>query len=547
MIHQIYFIVLFCIVFNNAAIVLHNSVKTKPLEKSATDDNNAAQFNSPTLLDVELHSAPGANGGYVQHGPATWAHEGVHGVDTTLCLRTCSRDPFQFFCAYYILDGEYVIVDNPKVVNKKDHCIPFIPESLRIGRYDHYFNLQDHPAHNSPNYILEEWNAYITGTKTTLESWPDYWTDPGFVNGLQGAPEFAILYSSCIAAYLKYEPEYLKSENVLGFLKFEYERSFDLYHKTRAEKFTKQFPGLEDQQFNAFLTDPGAKEMRDALKQVFGQEFWDKTILKGEPTANIIEPSGMTPEECGFSAWSMWSACSLTCNDGVRSRTRTSSQGCWATSESESCGTGDCPNDSSNGEARPDEVQPFKPEDYTAQQLGLIYEPSSTGGSDITHDPNMQPTLKPIPAGSVDHCFPAAAQQSNTTVFDFLCDRAPKGALEAGELVVVVGAARSWDKICGYGWFADVKYYKADGTMIEGQIRQDALLQFPDKVDCDAKISGQIKKSTVVVNTSPGLTPDATPSVNTPNATPQTLESNAVSYSVMFSLFLSVVATILLN
>ena len=72
-----------------------------------------------------------------------------------------------------------------------------------------------------------------------------------------GAPEFAILYSSCIAAYLKYEPEYLKSENVLGFLKFEvnrvapclkkffffdflifsqYERSFDLYHKTRAEK-----------------------------------------------------------------------------------------------------------------------------------------------------------------------------------------------------------------------------------------------------------------------------------------------------------------------
>ena len=63
MIHQIYFIVLFCIVFNNAAIVLHNSVKTKTLEESATDDNNAAQFNSPTLLDVEVHSAPGANGG----------------------------------------------------------------------------------------------------------------------------------------------------------------------------------------------------------------------------------------------------------------------------------------------------------------------------------------------------------------------------------------------------------------------------------------------------------------------------------------------------
>lgn len=33
---------------------------------------------------------------------------------------------------------------------------------------------------------FNRWNAYITGTKTTLESWPDYWTDPGFVNGLQG-------------------------------------------------------------------------------------------------------------------------------------------------------------------------------------------------------------------------------------------------------------------------------------------------------------------------------------------------------------------------
>jgi hypothetical protein len=93
---------------------------------------------------------------YVSTGPATWAHEGGHGVDTTLSLQNCNRDPFQFFCAYYVLDDRYAIIENPKVVNKKDHCIPLIPESLRIGRYDFYFNLQDHAAHNSPNYILEE-------------------------------------------------------------------------------------------------------------------------------------------------------------------------------------------------------------------------------------------------------------------------------------------------------------------------------------------------------------------------------------------------------
>jgi len=47
-------------------------------------------------------------------------------------------------------------------------------------------------------------------------------------------------------------------------------------------------------------------------------------------------------------------------------------QGCWATSESESCGTGDCPNDSSNGEARPDEVQPFKPEDVMKRKRKIF-------------------------------------------------------------------------------------------------------------------------------------------------------------------------------
>jgi len=127
----------------------------------------------------------------------------------------------------------------------------------------------------------------------------------------------------------------------------------------------------------------------------------------------------------------------------------------------------------------------------------LIYEPSSTGGSDITHDPNVQPTLKPIPAGSVDHCFPV----STTPLFPFILTRLyvrrrPRNKATrlcliscvivrrkkrwrpanlswwlARESYVVLFAcvdsvcclcvsARSWDKICGYGWFADVKYYK---------------------------------------------------------------------------------------
>jgi hypothetical protein len=427
------------------------AVATQPYAATGKDLNNAAAESSPTLLDVELHSKIGANAPYVADGPATWTHEGVHGVDNDIQLSNACYGA-QFFCAFYLGNSIYAKVPLAAVVTRAD-CVEHIPQRARIGRFDFYFNVVDsHEAHRTPSYILEEWNAYIFGASAGFEvNEAGKWTSTALENLFQGPSEFAIFYSGCIAAFAAKEPTYLSAANVKEFLAHQFERSFSLYHKTR--KYAARFPGEEDTQFAAFVNDADGAAARTAVKALFGDAFWGRVVLNN----GAVNPTNLTPAS---------TVATTTARGGT---------------------TGTVPIVTNPDEAWNQSLFDASKLSWNALQLSKERGPEGGGGGKLLGN-IPKPTLAPV-MWSSDDCFFAVARNNGVQLSNLSCDRPSGNELSVGEPVIVDGTGRIWEDQCGtWGWLAEVKY--------KGQnywVREDTLLIFTaDPARCDAKVIGVV-------------------------------------------------------
>jgi hypothetical protein len=425
-------------------------VATVAFPATGKDLNNAAAESSPTLLDVELHSKIGANAPYVPEGPATWTHEGVHGVDNDIQL---SNECYgaQFFCAFYLGNSLYAKVPLASTVTRAD-CVQYIPQRARTGRFDFYFNSVDsHEAHRTPSYILEEWNAYIFGATAGAEvNDAGKWTNPARENLFQGPSEFAIFYSGCIAAFAANEPAYLRAANVKEFLAHQFERAFALYYRTR--KYAQRFPGVEDEQFAAFVNDADGSAARTAVRQLFGDAFWNRVVLNN----GTVSPTNLTPPATTATAGASGTA--------APPPTATNPDQAWNKALFDASKLS-----------------------WNALQLSKERGPAGGGGGKPLGS-IPKPTLAPV-MWSSDDCFFAVARNNGIQLSNLSCDRPASGELGVGEPVVVIGTSRIWEDQCGtWGWLAQVKY--------KGQqywVREDTLLIFTsDTANCDAQVVGVV-------------------------------------------------------
>lgn len=398
--------------FAQSATNMTDSVKTEHFRAEGKDLNEAYKFNSPTLLDIETHSKIGANAAYVANGPATWTHEGLHGVDNDIQLSNSCYGA-RFYCAFYLGNSTYARVPLPTSVTRAD-CVAGIPQRARIGRFDFYFNFVDsHEAHRTPGYILEEWNAYIFGATAGFEvNEAGLWPSTALENLFQGPSEFAIFYSGCIAALAQKEPEYLAAANVKQFLAHQFERSFSLYHRSR--KYALRFPGVEAEQFAAFVNDADAASARAAVKALFGDAFWNRVVLNSGGVVVTPEPPLSTTSIEGVTTTAM--AAAITTNP-----------------------------DQAWNKALFDATKLS----WHALELKNVTGPAGGGGGKLL-GAIPKPTLAPV-MWSTDDCFFAVARNNGIQLSDLTCDRpvTDVGELGVGEPVVVQGSSRIWEDQCG--------------------------------------------------------------------------------------------------
>lgn len=386
-------------------------VATQTFSAEGKDLNEAHKFSSPTLVDIETHSKIGANAAYVENGPATWTHEGLHGVDNEIQLSNMCYGA-QFYCAFYLGDSLYAKVPLPTSVTRAD-CVAGIPQRARIGRFDFYFNfVNSHEAHRTPGYVLEEWNAYIFGASAGFEVYEaGLWPTSALENLFQGPSEFAIFYSGCIAAFAEKEPAYLAATNVKEFLAHQFERTFSLYYRSR--KYASRFPGVEDEQFAAFVNDADGASARAAVKALFGDAFWNRVVLNSGVNVTT-EPSASTTGGATATA------------PGTAAPTITNPDQAWNKALFDASKLS-----------------------WNALELKNVSGPAGGGGGKPL-GAIPKPTLAPV-MWSADDCFFAVARNNGIQLSDVSCDRpvTDVGELGVGEPVVVQGSSRIWEDQCG--------------------------------------------------------------------------------------------------
>lgn len=197
-------------------------------------------------------------------------HETVHGIHSDY------RNEYQKHLKYnlnalYCLDGNIVIVREPNITIR--HVVKYIPKNLQSYRYQLYFVQQLADWNDAPTYILDEWVAYILGSKCAVEDHKKG-INTHKSDAVSGCLDFSIYATAFAMAVKEHDPEYWE--------KYPEFKEIIHYHLIQAEKTLGQ--GLDIREFNSekqdalynsLLYDYDSKNIRDFLFTEFEGIFVD--------------------------------------------------------------------------------------------------------------------------------------------------------------------------------------------------------------------------------------------------------------------------------
>lgn len=197
-------------------------------------------------------------------------HETVHGIHSDY------RNEYQKQLKYklnalYCLNGNILLVREPNITIR--HVIKYIPKNLQSYRYELYFVKQLPDWNDVPTYILDEWIAYILGSKCAVED-HQKGINTHRSDAVSGCLDFSIYATAFAMAVKEHDPDYWS--------KYPEFKETIRYHLIQAEKTLGQ--GLDIREFNSekqdilynsLLNDDASKNIRDFLFQEFDGIFVD--------------------------------------------------------------------------------------------------------------------------------------------------------------------------------------------------------------------------------------------------------------------------------
>lgn len=195
-------------------------------------------------------------------------HETAHGIHSDL------RNEYEKLLkyrlnAFYSLNGNVIILKESNITIR--HVVKFVPLKLRSYRWNLYFVEKLPDWNDQPSYILDEWVAYILGSKCAVE---DNNKNIATIksDAVSGCLDFSIYAVAFAMAVKTHDNEYWKNNPQF--------KEVIKYYLIQAEKTLGE--GLEIEAFNSeqqdnlyrnFLYDQEAKDIRQFLLDHFDGIF----------------------------------------------------------------------------------------------------------------------------------------------------------------------------------------------------------------------------------------------------------------------------------
>lgn len=191
-------------------------------------------------------------------------HETAHGIHSDI------RNEYQKKLGYelnalYNLDGNIILVKEPNI--RMRHVIQFVPEKLRSYRWQLYFVQQLPHWDDKPTYILDEYAAYILGSKCAVDD-----HNLGIVtqksDAVSGCLDFSIYATAFAMAVKTYDPDYWNNhpefKEIIKYLLIQAEKTLGEGLNIQAFNSEKQ-----DMLYYNLLNDAHGESLRQFLVEEF--------------------------------------------------------------------------------------------------------------------------------------------------------------------------------------------------------------------------------------------------------------------------------------
>lgn len=224
------------------------------------------------LRDIVNHIPTEQISIYKDKNMMTWGHETSHGIHAY--LRNTFGPPGIGVNAFYLLNGQYALVNEPKI--RKSAAGPYVPNVLRGFRFEGYV-LGQKEWDDRPLYIFDEWNAYVNGGATAVElAKKNLWTD-GNLDAVRGIIEFNVYALATAMAVKEGDPTYYADyKQFREFIAYNIRRGMIIHNEGRTMDYFKGFD--QDQYMQDFRTSPEAEKLRAFAKEFLGAD-WCKEVL----------------------------------------------------------------------------------------------------------------------------------------------------------------------------------------------------------------------------------------------------------------------------
>jgi hypothetical protein len=243
--------------------------------------------NSQVVADVQSQLPAGHP--YEGDNPFTTVHEGTHGIASRVREHLLPAG----WNAFYVLDNQVFVCRTPKV--RLSQVQQYVPQQLRLDGWGLYMNKQDW-EHNAL-YILDEWIAYINGSRAAREYQRRGNTGNIVVDkDYDKCVEFAGYASALLRAIQELDPTYPDLDRLRDFIGFNLQRTLNVVTPNQGR--------LVENLRSVYGTTAMTNDFMKPHGYVFVNNRWQRDITKltkvewpGITVAAAQQPKGPSIEE----------------------------------------------------------------------------------------------------------------------------------------------------------------------------------------------------------------------------------------------------------
>lgn len=172
------------------------------------------QYNrvSPSYADIMQRIAPNGIAGSIEgdtEGPVHDAHETTHRLNSLLRNQAGGEG----FNAAYLVGGRACVFREPRV--SLAAVAQHVPPAFRLMSFGTYLQQSQGSWNDHPLYVLDEWSAYLNGTRVALEL---RGTVRGETRTAAAALEFIAYGTALLQAVERLDPQYAQRADLEQFI-----------------------------------------------------------------------------------------------------------------------------------------------------------------------------------------------------------------------------------------------------------------------------------------------------------------------------------------